>query len=108
MPSPTHRSQEDWVAIIQQFRTSGLSARAFCKKLKISESYFSLLQKKHSRPVKSRPAFVKAVVPAPGPTQALASANAPAIQILKGDVFIGIQGHSDPFWLAKFVRELCQ
>ena len=55
----THRSQDDWKAILTTYENSGLTQEAFCQQNKLSPSTFSKWKKQFSQNAITPPSFIE-------------------------------------------------
>lgn len=85
------RSREEWEQIFEQFRSSGQSGAAFCRKHKLPKSSFEKWKKKVGRPrvvKKSTPRFVEW----PAPKEPVVAVSATAEAPLSGEFELSLPG----------------
>ena len=104
------RKQRRWSARerarwLERFERSGLSLRVFCRKHGVPVSTL-LFWRRRARQTAGTAAGVLVEVPPAAVSAAVASAGARGIAIrLPNHIELEVSDHSDPKWLAAFVRE---
>ncbi|WP_049721475.1 IS66 family insertion sequence element accessory protein TnpA [Gilvimarinus polysaccharolyticus] len=81
-----HRSQSDWLTLIEEFEQSGLTQAKFCAERGLNAKYFSLRRTKlKARPEPSR--FSRTVLAEPKPSgEATIHYGSVAVKLPAGDV----------------------
>jgi len=92
------RSKEQWKTLIEEHRSSGLSADTFCKEQGINPGYFSTVKYKLKQMTAKSTGFVR--------VKPLTQDSPGAIIIERGDLVLKLPITTKPDWIADLMRSL--
>jgi|TARA_R110000772_G_scaffold159320_2_gene270496 hypothetical protein len=95
------RTCEEWLALFEEHKTSGLNITAFCKMKSLEPKYFSL-RRKQLLSTKVESAFVRASAP----RKRMCSTSPDTISLQGAFGTLSLPDSTSPEWLASFIKSL--
>jgi transposase-like protein len=101
------RREAEWLAIVSEYESSGVTAREFASShgLSVKSLYGWRARLKSGGSEAPGRAFVAVQLPAPSPSPAPSSSSAAAV-VLLGDVQLRLSSDADPRWAGALVRAI--